>query len=70
MITAAAAETRRTGMRIISTCEREAFTAPATAPTPMNSLADALATRIAHAPSTRLPTKATPESKREGEDGF
>ena len=70
MITAEAAETNRTGMRMISACKREAFTAPATAPSPTKSLAEALATRIAHAPSTRLPTKAALESSKEGEDDY
>src|SRR6267154_885313 len=70
VINAAAAETSRTGMRTISECKREAFTAPATAPSPTKSLADALATRVAHAPSTRLPTKAALESSKDGEDDF
>src|SRR5438045_1340172 len=70
MIIAAAAETSRTGMRMISACKREAFTTPATAPSPTKTLAEALATRIAHAPSTRLPTKAALESSKEGEDDF
>jgi hypothetical protein len=70
VITAAAAETSKTGMRTISACKREAFTAPATAPSPRKSLAEALATRIAHTPSTTLPTRAALESSKEGEDDF
>src|ERR1700745_4151354 len=70
VVNAARAETSKTGMRTISACKREAFTAPATAPSPRKSLADALATRIAHAPSTRLPTRAALESSKEGEDDF
>src|SRR5258708_18916849 len=66
VINAAVAETSRTGMRTISECKREAFTAPATAPSPTKSLAEALATRIAHAPSTRLPTKAVLERTTQG----
>jgi len=57
-------------MRMISACKREAFTAPATAPSPTKTLADALATRIAQAPSMRLPTKAALETSKEGEDDF
>src|ERR1700751_1066418 len=68
VINAAAAETSKTGIRTISACSREAFTAPATAPSPRKSLADALATRIAHAPSTRLPTRPALESSNEGEE--
>ena len=70
VINAAAAETSKTGMRTISACKREAFTAPAIAPSPRKSLADALATRNAHSPSTRLPTRATLEISKEGEDYF
>src|ERR1700747_3083951 len=70
VINAAAAEKSKTGMRTISACKREAFTAPATAPSPRKSLVDALATRIAHAPSTKPPTKAAIESSKEGEDDF
>src|SRR5246500_6073352 len=50
VISAAAAETSKTGMRTISAFKGEAFTAPATAPSPRKSLADALATRIDQPP--------------------
>src|SRR6201988_3402416 len=70
VINAAAAETSKTGMRTISACGREAFTAPATAPSPRKSLADALATRIAHALSMKPPTRAALESSKEWEADF
>src|SRR6201982_454402 len=70
VITAAAAETSKTGMRTISACKGEAFTAPATASRPRKSLADDPRTRTAPAPSTRLATRAALESSKEGEDDF
>jgi len=65
---APAAETSSIGTRTTSLCKREAFIAAATAPRPTKSLADAMATKTAHAPSTILPTKAAPESKKDGEE--
>lgn len=63
-----AAETSKIGTRTISACKREAFTAPATAPSPRKNFADELATNIAQAPSTMLARKATQESTKDGEE--